>query len=390
MDNLSSFVQRALELGAYKIILSGKRRKDQAYRKICFSLLLNEKTFFIERFTEKQVFHSRVDQINASDEIINAFNDFTQINAWSQSKEFTAKLSKKGKLMCGEHPISTPPDVSSDQNRKKNYLIAEGVVIQPLVDMGVMTSDGKIKKQMFDKYKQINRFLEFIDDCIKDYDFLSHSSEDKFTIIDFGCGKSYLTFIIYYYFTEIKKIPIRLIGIDLKEDVIDFCSKLASKYGYDDIEFIFGDIRDYKADCKPDMIISLHACDTATDYALFNGITRGVKYILSVPCCQHELNKNADFGQMPIFDDDGILRERACSLITDGIRAKLLTACGYKTQLMEFVDLTHTPKNILIRAKLGELSADTKKAALETALNTLKLMNCQQTLYCLLKENGNI
>lgn len=396
MDNINDFINNALNEGAYKFILSGKRDKNNGLRRISFTLLDSEGAFFIEKFTEKQAFHSRVSIPNVADELIRCFSDFIQINAWNHECEFTAKLSKKGKLLTGKHKNTSSPERQALQNREKSYLISEGCIVPPLVDMGVMNSSGYVKKPMFDKFRQINRFLEFIDDAVKDEpnnNTTANSDEPKnttvnsdvFTIVDFGCGKSYLTFIVYYYFSVIKHMRIRMIGIDLKKDVIDFCTQLAKKYGYSDMYFIAGDIADFNMSECIDMVISLHACDTATDYALFHAIMHKAKYILSVPCCQHEIAKKANLECMPVFDDDGILRERISSLLTDGVRAKLLTACGYKTQLMEFVDLSHTPKNILIRAKKGELSKEKRDRAQSVAVDCLTSIKCEQTLYTLLK-----
>lgn len=386
MDNINDFINNALSEGAYKFILSGKRDKKSGLRRISFTLLDGEGEFFIEKFTEKQAFHSRISIADAEDELIRCFSDFIQINAWNHECEFTAKLSKKGKLLTGKHKSTSSPERQTMQNREKSYLIPEGYIVPPLVDMGVMNSSGYIKKPMFDKFRQINRFLEFIDDAVKDNTIGTADNDDFFTIVDFGCGKSYLTFIVYYYFSVIKHMHIRMIGIDLKKDVIDFCTELAKKYGYNEMYFVAGDIADFNMSECADMVISLHACDTATDYALFHAIMHKAKYILSVPCCQHEIAKNANLECMPVFDDDGILRERISSLLTDGVRAKLLTACGYKTQLMEFVDLCHTPKNILIRAKKGELSKEKRDKAQSVAVDCLISIKCEQTLYTLLKE----
>lgn len=386
MNNINDFINNALNEGAYKFILSGKRDKKNGLRRISFTLLDSEGEFFIEKFTEKQAFHSRVSISNVSDEIVRCFSDFVQINAWNREWEFTAKLSKKGKLLTGKHKNTSAPERQAVQNREKSYLISEGSIVPPLVDMGVTNSNGYIKKPMFDKFRQVNRFLEFIDDAIKDNTIDSADNNDVFTIVDFGCGKSYLTFIVYYYFSVIKHMRVRMIGIDLKSDVIDFCTELAKKYGYSDMYFVAGDIMDFKMNERIDMVISLHACDTATDYALFHAIMHKAKYILSVPCCQHEIAKKANLKCMPIFNDDGILRERISSLLTDGVRAKLLTACGYKTQLMEFVDLSHTPKNILIRAKRCELSKEKRDRARSIAVDCLTSIKCEQTLYTLLKE----
>ena len=388
MEDISGFITTALSEGAYKFVLSGKREKTSPFRRVCFTFLSAENEFFVEKFTDKQVFHSRVSKENAADESEGCFCGFSQINAWSERNEYTARLSKKGKLLCGRHSSSSAPKAAARQNREKSYLIPEGCIVPPLVDMGVMNANGDVKKPMFDKFRQINRFLEFIDDCIKDEPLPEPSSGERFSIIDFGCGKSYLTFIVYYYFSVLKHIPIRMVGIDLKEDVIEFCSSLAEKYGYDGMEFICGDIAGFDEGERVDMVISLHACDTATDYALYNAIKRDARFILSVPCCQHELNKTADLACMPVFDDDGILRERMASLLTDGIRAKLLTVCGYRTQLMEFVDLSHTPKNILIRAKRAGLAPETRSRALAAAEDALSAVKCEQTLHRLLREDG--
>ena len=372
MESISEFIQSALSEGAYKFVLSGKRSSSLPYRRVSFSLLENEGEFFIEKLTDKQAFHSRIAVNEAADEIESCFSDFTQINAWSRISEYTAKLSKKGKLMTGRHKAAAAPKAQTDQNRSKNYLLPDNTVVPPLVDMGVMTPSGAVRKDMYDKFKQINRFLECIDDCIRD----ENLGDKEFNIIDFGCGKSYLTFIVYYYFSEIKHIPVRMTGLDLKEDVIAFCNGLAEKYGYDKLNFIAGDIAKYDMSEPVDMMISLHACDTATDYALYNAIVRGVRFILSVPCCQHELNTNADFGKMSVLNDSGILRERAASLFTDGIRAKMLTYCSYKTQLMEFV----------IRAKKALIPESTRQKALMDAEELLEILNTEQTLHKLLIE----
>ena len=230
-------------------------------------------------------------------------------------------------------------------NRTKKYILPEGTVVPFLKDLGVMTAEGKIVRTKYDKYRQINRFLEFIEDI------LPHLPQNReITILDFGCGKSYLTFAMYYYLKKLKGYDIRIIGLDLKKDVIKNCSRLAVKYGYDKLNFYEGSIEEFEGVTQVDMVVTLHACDTATDYAMYKALRWGASVILSVPCCQHELNRQIANKELYPIMDYGILKERMAALLTDGIRAKLLENAGYETQILEFIDMEHTPKNLLIRA----------------------------------------
>ena len=383
MQSISELIAEALASGAYKIIMSAPR--SGAFRRISLNLTGNE--YFAEKLTEKQAFHERIPFEMAQSRISELFSDFSQLNAWSENFEFTAKISKKGKLLTGKHAAKSAPKAAVCANREKSYLLSGRGVISPLVDMGVMSSDGRIVKSMNDKFRQINRFLEFIDELIKDE---TSTPESPLRIVDFGCGKSYLTFIVYYYFTEIAKRPVIMTGLDLKRDVIDFCKGLSEKYGYDRLKFYCGDIADYASENggKIDLMISLHACDTATDFALFNAVRFGAKYILSSPCCQHELNKSAELSSFPLFDDGGILRERVCALMTDSIRQKLLYSLGYSSRVMEFVELSHTPKNLAIRAKKTNIPLEKRKKALAEVEQALSFMKTEQTLHALLENGG--
>ena len=280
------------------------------------------------------------------------------------------RITNKGKLLTNKRKIDKA-FVVLEHNKKKKYLLEEGKVVPPLVDLGVMTNEGKVVKSHYDKYKQINRFLEIIEDNIE--------QEKSLKIIDFGCGKSYLTFILYYYLTEVKNIDCEIIGLDLKEDVVDNCNKIAIKYGYNNLRFLKGDISKYSENDKVDMIVTLHACDTATDYALYYAIKMKCRYIFSVPCCQHEINQQMKESSFPVFTKYGILKERFSALITDAIRANILEYCGYKTNVMEFIDIENSPKNLLLRATLTEKQPNDKiKLELE---KTIKNLNVKQTLY---------
>ena len=235
---------------------------------------------------------------------------------------------------------------------------------------------------MYDKFRQINRFIEIVDDCVKSF------PKDTIRVIDFGCGKSYLTFLLYHYLTNIRKLKAEITGLDLKEDVIRHCNDVAKKYGYDGLHFEVGDINGYKCD-KTDMVVTLHACDTATDFALYNAVRWKAKYIFSVPCCQHELNGQLAPKTLDIIKRYGIVAERFSALATDAIRANVLQYCGYKTQLMEFIDITHTPKNLLIRAELRaeEMSENLKNKYTEEVDALLKEFSFRPTICKLLTDN---
>lgn len=301
-------------------------------------------------------------------------NDFKQAQFMMTDADAQVLSSKKGKLTIKYRKLNEQrkqKDLS--HNRSKSYILKEGECVDFLVDLGVMTKDGKVVKAKYDKYRQINRFLEFIEDIIPQLD---KSSEQ--TIIDFGCGKSYLTFAMYYYLKVLKGYDIRIVGLDLKEDVIEKCNLLSKKYGYDKLKFLVGDIASYEDVTKVDMVVTLHACDTATDYALAKAVKWGAKVILSVPCCQHEANtmiKNELLS--PVFSY-GILKERMAAIFTDAVRANLLEEAGYQTQILEFIDMEHTPKNLLIRAVYTgrkNLQAGEKVRLMEKELNLNLTLN---------------
>ena len=370
-------VKELIGLSPIKIIISNALTKTQEIKKI--QIEKKEKYYQIAEYTEKQVFHKNVDENELERVCIVCLNEnFLQLNAWAVSSEAQIKLTKKRKVLFDVKKADNKKmaEEVKTNNRKKNYILAEGSVIEPLVDMGIFTKEGKIINSMYDKYKQINRFIEIIDDELKKK-IITHLN-----IIDFGCGKSYLTFIVYYYLTEIKKIKVNMIGLDLKEDVIKKCNKAAEKYGYENLSFELGDINGYNAPFKVDMVITLHACDMATDFALYNAVNWGANYIFSVPCCQHELNSQMKSENFSLMTRYGIIKERFSALVTDAIRGNLLEYMGYNVNLLEFVDLSHTPKNILIRAvKNPNKTKEVKERAMDEVRKMMDEYGLSQALY---------
>ncbi|MBQ6587498.1 MAG: SAM-dependent methyltransferase [Butyrivibrio sp.] len=390
MGNIREKIDQILaEAEVTRAIISKPSSKSSEYKKI--DVQAKGKAFQISKYTQKQVFHENVEAKELAKRIEELTNElsFRQINLWTNEHEYSFLLSKKGELSAKRRALKADEQdhirqQSSDHNRQKNYIISEGQQVAPLVDMGVFTKDGKVVKSMYDKFRQINRFLEILDDEI------DSAKLDHLNVIDFGCGKSYLTFVVYYYLTEIKGIKANIIGLDLKADVIKKCNQAAQKYGYDNLRFELGDINGYKAPFDVDMVITLHACDTATDYALYNAIEWNARMIFSVPCCQHELNQKIQTDDLTILTRYGIIKERFAALATDAIRGNLLEYAGYKTQLLEFVDFAHTPKNILIRAVKRPIGPkNSRNKALEEVNKLMEEFHTDQTLYNLLvKENS--
>ena len=325
----------------------------------------------ISLFTSKQVFHENITIDKINDSLNRLLEDkFNSLELFTENFVYGYKISSKGKLLTNKRATKTEM-ITLSHNKKKKYILNEGDIIPPMIDLGVMTQDGKIVKAKSDKFKQINRFLEIVDDVITEEKFLR--------IIDFGCGKSYLTFIIYYYLTSIKKIDCEILGLDLKEDVVHNCNKIAEKYGYNNLKFLVGDISKFKEEDNVDMIITLHACDTATDYALYHAINMKCKHIISVPCCQHEINNQLSSDKLHLVNKFGILKERMSAILTDAIRANILQYKGYKTQVLEFVDFDASPKNLLIRANLTNSKPDEKIK--EEIDQLIQQLDVDQTLY---------
>lgn len=363
MERIKDFLDE--QLG--QIILSNSRRKEEVSKVRVRPLLLQGKLVFqVEEFRGKQAFHQNLMKDEAYEYLQNAMSDtFRQMELASAKGSAQILVSKNGKMTVkvkknrpvkGQAKIQAPSTLL-DHNRKKKYVLEEGKPIPFLQDLGVMTADGRIVHSRYDKFRQINRFLEFVQDILPKL-----PKGREINIIDFGCGKSYLTFAMYYYLKELNGFDIRVIGLDLKQDVIDHCNQLARKYGFEKLAFYHGDIASYEGVDQVDMVVTLHACDTATDYALAKAVRWNASVILSVPCCQHELNRQMKNDMLEPVLQYGLLKERMAALYTDGIRAEILENHGYRTQILEFIYMEHTPKNVLIRAvKEGKGKKNGKK-----------------------------
>lgn len=369
MQRLKDILEEQLNENLSQIIISNPRRMALAQKlKIRPVLLKDVLNFQVTEYKGKQVFHENLEKSATIHYIAEQMeNFFGQMELTSATKTVHVLVSKKGTITIKQKAQKNevkPKELS--HNRKKRYILEEGTAIPFLVDLGVQTKEGKIVNSRYDKFRQINRFLEFIQDIVENL-----PKGRELTIVDFGCGKSYLTFAMYHYLKVMKGFDIRVIGLDLKEDVIAYCNELKDRYGYEKMSFTTGDIANYTGVDAVDMVVTLHACDTATDYALEKAVKWGASVILSVPCCQHELNYQIKNEELSAVLKYGLLKERIAALVTDGLRAEMLEQCGYDTQVLEFIDMEHTPKNILIRGV---------KRNKDTKVNFEKYDNCCKAL----------
>jgi SAM-dependent methyltransferase len=381
LEGLTEALSRGFHPGVYRCVLSGQVNTGQEYKKIGLDKL--GESYRLEKYTQTQVFHEHLGFGEAVAFLKAALEGgFRQYNSWDGEWEYSIRITKKGKtLYTRSRAGEGAPKPEASHNREKQYILRQGTSIPPLIDMGVFTKEGKVAAAMQGKYRQINRFIEIIDDEVGKLD-----PKKPMHIIDFGCGKSYLTFILYHYLTEIKKLSVSMTGLDLKRDVIEKCNTAARKNGYEDLSFQVGDIGGYDHSGPLDMVVTLHACDTATDYALYNAIRWGADMIFSVPCCQHEANAQINSEDFAILTRYGLIKERVASLMTDAIRANLLEACGYRVQLIEIVAFDHTPKNIMIRA--AKRPGGNRKKALAEVDALCGEFGLDLTLYRLLREGG--
>ena len=379
---IEELLEQCIQKNLIDLTISGLKKKNEEIPvkiKVRPVAMKDKIEYQVSEFIGRKVFHKNYKKDELKKKIIDWMQEdykqaqFTMTDATAQILSGKHSQTVKYKK-CKE--VRVQRDLS--HNRTKRYILPEGTPVGFLIDLGVMTKEGKIVRQKYDKYRQINRFLEFVEDILPQL-----SKEREQTIIDFGCGKSYLTFAMYYYLKELKGYDIRIIGLDLKEDVIAHCNELKDKYGYGKLSFLVGDIASYTDVDAVDMVVTLHACDTATDYALAKAVQWGAKVILSVPCCQHEANRMMENELLQPVLQYGILKERMAAIMTDAVRANLLTAKGYDTHILEFIDMEHTPKNLLIRAVYT--GKDSENAA-EALKNMEEALHLNLTLNKLLGE----
>ena len=375
-EKLKEALDRIINDKLVSAVISNKRNKENEVDKIKVRpvIIKDELLYQVSSFVGPKVLHSNVTieelKVTLEEDL---FVNFSQGQFLGQEEDANILVSKKGQVTVKYKKHSLTEKEPLAHNRKKTYLIEEGTKADFLVELGVMNNDGLVHKNKYDKFRQINRFLEFIDDIIPNLE-----KDKQIRILDFGCGKSYLTFAMYYYFKKVKNIDVAITGLDLKTDVIRDCNALAKKLKYDNLEFLNGDIADYDGESKVDMVVTLHACDTATDYALYKAVKWNARVILSVPCCQHEINKQIKNQLLNPALKYGIIKERMSALLTDAIRAEALSQVGYDAQILEFIDMEHTPKNILIRAVKKDKIVSAKKCEqqkeqLETLIQELNL-----------------
>ena len=379
--NLHELFDKCLNKNLIDLTISGRKDKlqDEVSKvKIRPVIIKNNLLFQVSEYKGTKVYHDNYSEADVRNYIEKMMTDNFKQAQFKMTDADAQVLSGKNSNMTIKYKKSCEVRCQKElsHNRNKKYILEEGKKVDFLVDLGVMTKEGKIVNQRYDKYRQINRFLEFIEDILPELD-----STREQTIIDFGCGKSYLTFAMYYYLHELKHYDVRIIGLDLKADVIAHCQQLAEDYGYEKLTFLTGDIADYDGVDHVDMVVTLHACDTATDYALDKAVRWGAKVILSVPCCQHEVNRQIENELLQPVLKYGLIKERMSALLTDAIRANLLEEAGYQVQVLEFIDMEHTPKNILLRA----VKSGRQKRA-EELTKMMEELHVSPTLAALMRE----
>lgn len=376
MDKLKNLLEELMNEELIQIILSNSKDADRAQKAKIRPVRIKEELLFQETvYRGTQVFHNNYSKQEMCEKILQDMESlFKQAQITAGGEEATVLVSKKGAMTMkrrkkAQDAVTAQPKRDLSHNRTKQYILPEGEPVDFLIGLGVQSPDGHIAKARYDKFRQINRYLEFIEDIL---DKLPDNRTIR--IIDFGCGKSYLTFAMYYYLHKKQGRDIQVTGLDLKTEVIRHCNELARKLGYDGLNFEQGDISSYRGTDKVDMVVSLHACDKATDYALEKAIKWGASVILAVPCCQHELNGQIHCDTLQPILKYGLIKERMAALITDALRANLLEQSGYDTQILEFIDMEHTPKNLMIRAvKSNRMRPGSTAAGTERVMEFLQV-----------------
>lgn len=380
-EDVKKIAENYFNTGFIRAALSNPRIKEKPFKVRIRPVTKGEALKFqFETFYKNQAFHKNLEKEEVKDELLLHMGYMKQLQLETKRALITVLVSKKGRLSIKEKLRKDPVERGDfSHDRQKNYILKEGAAIPFLEDLGIMTREGKVVKARFDKFRQVNRFLEFIEDILSK---LPKGREIK--ILDFGCGKAYLAFAMYYYLHELKGLDIRITGLDLKKEVIRSCNLLAKKYAYEKLTFLEGDIADYEEGEGADMVVALHACDTATDLAIAKAVGWKASVILSVPCCQHELNGQLQNEALRPILKYGLLKERFAALLTDGLRAAYLEREGYDVQVLEFIDMEHTPKNILLRA----VRTDKKGNNGEIIRECERAFNVSPLLGKLLKEKG--
>ena len=346
MEFEALFEKAFKEGGLIRLVLANKRKKSLEYSRVVIRPFSSKEglMYQAEYVCEKKVLHENLTPDEAADLASGLMiTSFKQANLFMEEGDYQILAAKPEKARITKSAPTMKPQ-SLEHNIVKKYIIPEGEPCDFLIRLGVMNESGQVLRKHYGKFRQINRFLEITRDVVD-----SLPKDRTVKIIDFGCGKAYLTFALYYYLKKQLGLDISIVGLDLKADVIKFCSGVASDLGYDELVFKIGDIAEY-AETETDMVVTLHACDTATDYALINAHNWGASVILSVPCCQHELFKQLKNDLHRPMLKQGILRERFCAILTDTFRTLRLEEWGYDVSMIEFTSLEHTAKNIMIRA----------------------------------------